>query len=331
MVYQHDPSTESDNAFDPGAMEHLVPGNAGRLLDARRTPVRLTRIRRDVGMFAVEILAFEDRGARWELPFEDISRFQFRRDAARADAALVACYQAIADRLGRPLRIPIDSTVRSSTEMRLRAERERVSAWLMDRVDVAAVTQLLAQAGGGRNQELAQRLADYLESKDLLAMDRTFAQVYVSNPNSGEVVLGHEIVLAQLGLVPYDGRALRDPASLSGDWSHERRQAHIIARLAFVSALCRLAGAEHVTLYRGFAAERPRTDTTQHSFVSATFDRAVAMAHFEGNDRSTVAALYRQRVPITRLFMTFMETDALSHPYQESEAILLRVDGEGLF
>ena len=34
-----DPAPDAD--FEPGCLEHLVPGNTGRLLDARRTPVGL--------------------------------------------------------------------------------------------------------------------------------------------------------------------------------------------------------------------------------------------------------------------------------------------------
>lgn len=332
VVYQYDPASEVDDAFEPGRMEHLVPGNEGRLLDARRTPVRLNQVRAEVGMFEAEALAFEDQGARWEMPFEDVDRFQFRRGAKQAPPGLAATYRATAEKLGRRLQLAADLAARSRTELLIRVERERVKAWLSGRVDISAlVRQSLLQPGSGGSAELQGALAEYLERAGLMAIDLAFARAYVSNPNAGEVVQGHEIALAGLGLVPYDGRALRDPASWSGLWSESRREEHIIARLAFVSSLFELAGLGHVTLYRGFSAELPRHDASRHSFISATFDRAVAMAHFEGNERSTIAALYRQKVPVRRLFMTYVETEPLNHPYREAEAILLRADGDSPF
>jgi hypothetical protein len=60
MIYQHDSASEPDQEFEPGQMDHLVTGNDGRLLDARRTPVCVCHMRSEVGMFQVEILAFED-------------------------------------------------------------------------------------------------------------------------------------------------------------------------------------------------------------------------------------------------------------------------------
>ena len=64
-MYQTDPGALPDDRFSPGNLSWLVPGNHGRLLDARRTPVRVTAIDIHHGYFEVEILAFEDKGARW--------------------------------------------------------------------------------------------------------------------------------------------------------------------------------------------------------------------------------------------------------------------------
>ena len=44
------------------------------------------------------------------------------------------------------------------------------------------------------------------------------------------------------------------------------------------------------------------------------------MSHFDSD--SGAALLARQRVPVSRLFMTFLETAAMSDKYLEAEAVL---------
>ncbi len=73
-VYRSSGEQEPDERFEPGELRHLVPGNHGRLLDPRRTPVTLTAVSLADGMFQVRIEAFEDAGATWRLPFEDVGR-----------------------------------------------------------------------------------------------------------------------------------------------------------------------------------------------------------------------------------------------------------------
>jgi hypothetical protein len=62
--YEDDPEMAPDSAFESGRLDHLMVGNEGRLLDARRTPVRVVGLRPEFAFFEVEVLAFEDRGAR---------------------------------------------------------------------------------------------------------------------------------------------------------------------------------------------------------------------------------------------------------------------------
>jgi len=68
-IYQTAADPAPDSEFEPGELDHLVVGNAGRLLDPRRTPVTVVGIRLEVGTFVVRLEAFEDKGARWEVPF----------------------------------------------------------------------------------------------------------------------------------------------------------------------------------------------------------------------------------------------------------------------
>jgi hypothetical protein len=154
-------------------------------------------------------------------------------------------------------------------------------------------------------------------------MEQAFAERYVSNPGAGELVKGHRIVLAELGLAPYVGKIVRDPGLFAGSWSRERRAEHILARLAFVPELFRAAGHETVTLWRGMSTEQPLEPLPPQSFVSATFSREVAKSHFAGTERSVASALYRNVVPVERLFMTYVETEAMNLQFLEAEAVLI--------
>ena len=94
MIYQSDPDAAPDEEFEPGRLEHVVEGNRGRLLDPRRTPVTVTAIDAATGTFEVEVGAFEDAGARWSVPLEEVVRFQFARDAERAPADALHAFAA---------------------------------------------------------------------------------------------------------------------------------------------------------------------------------------------------------------------------------------------
>lgn len=75
--FQSDPDRVPDTEFEPGELHHLCVGNEGRLLDFRRTPVRIEKLSHETGLATLQILAFEDRGALWDLPFEEVAMYQF--------------------------------------------------------------------------------------------------------------------------------------------------------------------------------------------------------------------------------------------------------------
>lgn len=313
MIYESDPGRAPDTDFLPGELGLLVPGNEGRRLDARRTPVTVVDVRPEVGAFVVEIGAFEDAGARWELGLEEFGRFQFARGATRADAA--GLERALA-RFDRTEEIPCDPAARAATLQRIADERAATREWLVARLPAVDVEAAIERREG--EPALAALLEERLGA--LAGLDRAFAAAFASNPGAGELVKGHAIVLAELGLCPYRGKAVRDPAAFAGDRSRGRRAEHLVARLAFTQALWSLLGRETAALYRAAAVDGPLPEPRPASLVSATFSRPVAEAHFDGG---TTAVLWRQAVPLDRLLMTFLETDALNAPYREAEAILV--------
>jgi len=277
----------------------------------------------DTGAFELEIGSFEDEGARWELSLEEIPRFQFRHDAARAAPDSVVELARAIDRFDHPLDIAADAAARLQTSERILAVR----AALRDRFALEApeiadgLESAIARREG--SAELAARLRDFLAERDLAEIDRRFAETFVSNPRSGEFIKGHAIVLAELGLCDYHGRIVRDPKTFEEPWSKTRRAEHLIVRLAFTQELWTSLGQATITLYRGAASDGPLTARTPASFVSATFSETVAQEHFAGGPTSRTAVLWRQVLPVTRLFMTFIETPAMNGRFREAEAILV--------
>jgi hypothetical protein len=329
-VYASDPRAASDSEFEPGELRHLVPGNRGRLLDARRTPITITATFPARGAFELEIGAFEDAGARWELSLDDIERFQFARDGRLAEAGALAELARARTRFDRALEIDCDPAARADALRRIAAER----AWVRERLMRAGLPgidveeRIRTRAG---DPSLFEALEEAMAERGVADLERQFSAAFVSNPRSGELVKGHAIVLAELGLCPYHGRVVRDSELFTGPRSKPRRAEHLIARLAFTQELWSSLDDDSVTLYRGAAVDGPLPEPAPSSFVSATLSREVATEHFEGGATTRVAVLWRQRVPIARLFMTFLETRAMNERYLEAEAVLIGDPGNRAF
>jgi hypothetical protein len=331
MVYDFDPNMQPDSEFVDGELKHLAPGNSARMLDARRTPIRIVGIRLEPGFFVAEVLEVEDKGARWELPLEWAGSFQFARDGAEASPADVAAYSDAIARLDQPLSIPVDPVAREATEARIGSLRPAISAWLdaeSGLVTSGVAADLKFPTG---MPELWGDVRRYMTSLGLWDLEDGFATSHVSNPYAGEMVKGHSVVLAELGLVPFEGRRIRDSATFSEPFTQRRRAEHIVHRLALLRELFDRLGRSTVVLYRGLAFSGPARERTRDSFTSATFNREVATELFEDRGASDNGLLIRQSVPTTRLFMTYLETEQLNRRYSESEAILLSDAANDLF
>jgi hypothetical protein len=318
-IYRSDPDAAHDSEFAPGELRHLVVGNRGRLLDARRTPITVAAVAPDKGAFEVEIGAFEDAGARWELPLQEVQRFQFARGGVIATAEAVAGLERAAARFDRELVVECDREARAETQRRIVAARQALKPQFASRrIDIA---RHIAERRG--HDAVFDLLDASMAAYGVADLEERFTAVFVSNPRSGEFVKGHAIVLAELGLAPYRGQIVRQPDLFAEPNSKIRRAEHLIARLAFAQELWASFGKESVTLYRGMAAEGPLREPAQSSFVSATFSLEVATAQFEGGPATRTAVLWRQDVPVTRLVMTFLETREMSRRFEEAEAVLI--------
>jgi hypothetical protein len=328
MIHQFNPDMAADSDFTPGTLAYLVPGNRGRMLDPRRTPIQVLALRPEVGLFVCEVLDFEDRGAHWELPFEDVRWFQFEHASRCASPAELQELEAAVARFDRPLEIPRDPSARTLTLERLEKSLREAGRWLEAHSSFFRAGGRLGLSSRDGDPRLWADLESYLGTLGSWPIEETFARQFVSNPGAGECVKGHRIVLAELGLAEYRGKVMRDPELFAGSWSKRARADHILARLAFVHEVFTRAGVPEPVLYRGIATDNAPEQRRGTSFVSATFSREVAASMFEPAGGAPHGVLMRQRTPCSRLFMTYLETEPMNRQFREAEAVLLE-QGEG--
>lgn len=330
-IYPTNPNIRPDSDFEDGELRRLVVGNYGCLIDDRQTPVRITDIKPETGAFVIEMLDFEDKGARWEVSFENAHYVQFERGGRCASAADIARFEAAVVQFNQNFSIACDQARKKETIDRLIAERRIVGAWLSKNSRFFAKGAQLPPPQSREGEPLLyEDLRDFMDALGLWEVEEAFARQFVSYPHSGDLVKGHRIVLAELGLVPYEGKVVRDPALFDGEWSKERRAQHILSRLAFVHEIFTRLGLTRLVLYRAISHKGRLAPHPNQSFVSATFSREVAETRFDGFPQGT-AALYRQSVPVQRVFMTYLETVHMNRLVLEAEATLFYEKGNLAF
>lgn len=290
----------------------------------------VVEVRPATGFVVVRVEDFEDAGATWEIPLEHVDRFQFERGGTRADEDQVAEMEAAIERFDHERSIDASEAERRRSEDRIAERQGEASDWLAAHSRFFVGGRALPDPSTRRGDpEVAADLETWLRARHVWDMEAELTRVFVSNPRSGELVKGHRIVLAELGLSAYRGPIVRDPATLEGTWSRERRAEHVISRLAFLRALFERLGQREVTVWRGASIEGELEDRGGRTFVSTSFDEAVARSHYESGQPGWSHVLVRADVPVERLFMTYHETAAMNGVFLEAEAVLLARPGDG--
>jgi len=324
QIFQFNPDLAPDSDFEAGELQHLVADNLGRLLDPRRTPVRLTAVHLETGMFEVELLSFEDKGAHWLYPLEAIGKYQFAVGSAKASDQQIERFRDVIHRLDRALSISCDERASKETLAILTTERTRAREWLSRESRFFASGEPFQPGALDGIPALYEDLQAYLACHSQIDMEDRFATQWMSNSESGEFIKGFRIVVAELGLSPFEGTIVRDLSLFDDPWSKPRRAQYVLKRMAFVQEVFSRNGIERPMLYRTLTCAGPlERRNTKRSFISGTFNRDVAEALFAEHDMTRTIAMYRQTVPLERLFMTYLETEQFNHPFKESEAVLI--------
>jgi hypothetical protein len=323
-IHQYDENRAPDADFVPGELGLLCPGNSCRLLDPRRTPGVIEDYDPDCAMFRWRITAFEHNGRFWDVPAEDVARYQFDGGSKRLDEAGVKAIVEAVSRFQAPLVIAPRVENRERTETVIEEAESFAGAWLKSN------SSFLRE--GGRPDldsrtgpsSLARDCSDYMESLGMEEIERRSAENIVLNPDSGEWIKGMEIVLAEMGLAGYKGKIPRTHDIFEGPGAKENRSAWLIRRIAFVRAYFRLLGMDEVVLYRGMSVENPRS-LPSGALTSYTFSLKVARSFcdFDRHGRSRESLLLKRTVPARRILMTYLETAAMNEDYREAEALVL--------
>lgn len=323
-THEYDNNMRPDNEFLAGDFYFLVEGNRCRLLDGRRTTGTIDCIFDDSAMFRWQITKYEDNGKYWDLPFEDIKRFQFEKNSIRLDPATEKLYRQKADSVNERLLIPSEPNNKYKTLQLIKQKKESVMKWLKSESNFFRNNETFNFETKEGSEILAEDLKRYFVSESLYDIERKTAERIVLNPNSGEWIKGMEICLAEMGLVSFDGTIPRTKNIFQNMGAKKNRCDYLITRLAFVQAIFEIQNIYEVVLYRGMTTESDWM-TRSKTLLSFTFNFDVAddFSSFKRESRFKTSYLLKITLPISKLLFTFFETKELNQQYLESEALIL--------
>ena len=321
---------EPDSNFDTGTLAHLVVGNTGRALDGRRTSGYIEQYDAESAMFVWRITAFEDSGKFWEVPAEQISSYQFRKDSALLPSSEVHQISERCNLLNQTLAIPKSQKANSETEEALVLWEDSARSWILQHSSFYKSDLPFDFQKREGNALLFTDLENYLNTLGLYQLEIETAEQYLINPYSGEWIKGMKIVMAEIGLIAFRGTQPRKKDTFLGIGAKENRKNYILARIAFLRSIFKLKGHTEVPLFRGMSSELAFFETPE-TLLSSTFSINTAMAFSEmQTEKVRSAYLVKFTCPVDNLFMTFFETKQFSQQYKEQEAVIF-YDGQVKF
>ncbi len=320
-IHQSDPNKKPDSYYLPGHTKFLVPGNKGRLLDGRRTPGYIEKIWPEYGMFRWHITGFEDRGSFWDLPAEYVNRFQFEPDSAEMGDGEMEELQERVKHFSRPLNRDIDPARREAEQKEISLRKKKAQKWLGNNSEFFSSGTALDLSARRGPRSLAADFQGFMEEKGLAGVEKKTADNMVLNPFSGEWIKGMAIVAAEMGLTRFRGQVPRTPDIFKGEGAREAREEYLRERTAFIRAFFELSGREEVSLYRGMATEGEWVEK-ERSFLSCTFNLEVGKSFcgLEKEQEYRQFYLVKLTLPVEKIFMSYLETEAMNRQYLEAEA-----------
>jgi hypothetical protein len=331
-VHQFNENRRPDHEFIAGAERFLVAGNFCRLLDRRRTPGFVEEVFPTTGFFRWRITDFEDKGKYWDIPLEDVSKFQFEIDSREEAPSTIDAFKRTIEKFQEPLIIKAKSMIRDETNNHLLKESVEIENWLESELRICDQQTLDKLTAAAKSTEIAAALRNHMDAQGLAEQERLTAETYVLNPSSGEWLKGMQIVLAEMGLKDFNGKVVRSSSIFEGPGEKELRRRYLFSRLSFVRAVFHLLGRREVVLFRGMSAEGTWRGGAEKFFSSWTFSKRVAEAFtsFDSDGPIGHSYLVKRTFPVEKLFMTHIETDAMNGRYQEAEAVVIHDDGDRL-
>lgn len=324
-------SAPLEGQLEQAGLGHLVIGATLYLKDPRNTPIKVLSLEVQTATIVGCVADFEDVGAIWKLPFWDVSNFRVAPSAKEISCADQKKFGDRCTALNKTQQIAACAADREQTETEIARLEIKIRSWLGQHFADLPVLSGAMTDGVMPCVHWSAAFDAFIACADLADIDQAFAAQFASNPNASEMIKGHRIVLAQMGLVGYNGHIVRDPQTFQGAWSRERRRAHIVTRLAFMRVQASMLGLVELAVFRTIYSDGRLSAPRNTGFVSATFSAVVAAALFRSGQKTRCATLSWQQVPTGRLFMSYFETPALSARFQEAEAVLLFDPSNSIF
>ncbi len=322
-IHEFNNNSLPDTEFANGELKYIVKNNRCRLLDGRRTPGYIEDYFEDTAMFRWRITDFEDKGNYWDVPAEDINMFQILNNSQELqfedwDKISKKCQQ-----FGASICIEGTEENKKATEEKIAIAERNIIQWFHDNLSDEIVHLKIDQNSKEGNDILINAIKRFMSSLGLIHIEEKTTCGIVLNLSS-EWIKAIKIILAELGIVCYKNKVLRQASIFDEVGGKERATQYIINRIAFVRAYFKLLNIGEVVLYRGMATEKEWFNYYDKSITSWTFDLEVAMSF---GDLSKASAnkngyVFKRLIPIENIFMTYLETEAMNKQYKESEAIL---------
>lgn len=322
-IHECDKNMRLDDEFINGDLSFLVVGNKCRLLDGRRTTGIIENYFEDSAMFRWKITKYEDKGKYWDLPAEDIVMFQFEKASSRLTSSDVACINLRSSEFKKELNIEPNKLIKDETERKIELIKNDVIEWFKHNSQFFQQNRKIDFSSNVGSEFLASDLNNYMKSVELAEEETITTDTLVLNPNSGEWIKGMSIVLAEMGLASYNSRIPRTKDIFQGIGSKENRMKYLMNRIAFVRAFFSISNIKEVTLYRGMSTE-DEWRKIKRTYLPCTFSFDVAK-EFSDFSRDSIfknSYIVKLTCPIEKLFITYLETEAMNRQYKEAEAII---------
>lgn len=331
-IHQHNINALSDDKFVDGEIKYIVNQNQCRLLDGRRTPGYIEAYFEETAMFRWRITDFEDKGNYWDLPAEDIKSFQILKHSKELKIEDVNKITEKINLFNKAIVIQANKTNRKITESKINIAERNISDWLKSNFGELLIKQAIDLNSKEGNKELIKGIKAYMKSIEMDHIEERTASEIVLNPNS-EWLKGIKMILAELGIVNYKNKVLREEKIFSDVGGKERIIEYIVNRIAYVRAYFKLLNIDEVILYRGMSTEYEWMKCYEKSLTSWTFSLEVALsfADLDKNNKYKNGYVLKRSVPIENVFMTYLETESMNKQYKECEAILFFNEEKGYY
>lgn len=330
-THQFNENMLPDDQFEDGNLCHLVEGNECRLLDKRRTPGVIKSIDMDGGYFRWEISDFEDKGKYWDVTFERVNTYQFKKGSNQLGKDKIGPLEKRISELKKEIEIVAKDSEKLKTDQRITDAEKHISSWLDSQSKFFKAREDIDYQDTTGPQLLREDFKNFMVEAGLWETEQKTSEIQVMNPHSGDWIRGMQIVMAEMGLKDYRGSIQRSSNTFLEFGNKDNRRKYIEHRLAFIRTYFKKLGIKEAILYRGMTTEwewKPDT-TNQYRFWSSwTFSYKVGQdfAELKPNNQYKNSYLIKRAIPVEKLFMTYIETEAMNKQYLEAEALVLHTD-----